>query len=81
MAFEISEHCYACQKRHLKEVRKSGWEVKCNYITKGLWDNGYYPIEEIIPDEDYKKLNKEKLLERKREYREKNREKIRIGLS
>lgn len=54
--FEISEECYSCQKRHLKDVKKN-WDVKCNYIPKELWDNGFYPVEDVIGVEKYNALN------------------------
>ena len=39
------------------EVKKSSWEVKCNYIPKILWEEGYYPLEEVVPNEEYQQLN------------------------
>lgn len=55
--FKIANACYECQKRHLKEVRKGSWEVKCNYIPEELWNDGFYPVEEVIGYEKYDALN------------------------
>lgn len=53
----ISEACFNCQKRHLFDVKKGSWQVRCDYISKELFDNDYYPLEEALPEEEYKELS------------------------
>ena len=53
---EVSEVCFKCQKRHLFEVKKGTWQVRCDYISKELFEDGYYPLEKVLPEEEYSSL-------------------------
>ena len=59
---EYADTCIKCQERHLKVINKPSWEVECTGIPKQLWENNYYPLEEMIGADAYFDLSEEELI-------------------
>lgn len=65
--YEICDYCKECQKRHTKQVKKR-WEVKCCGIPKKLWEEDYYPLEEVLDKETYQSLTTDQKIELQYKY-------------
>ena len=59
---EYANICVECQKRHLKEVKKSSFDIICSGIPKKLWEENHFPLEEIIDKETYFSLTEDEIV-------------------
>ena len=59
---EYADVCIKCQNRHLNEIKKPSWEVVCSGIPKSLWDNGHYPLEDVIGSDEYFDLTEDEII-------------------